>query len=199
MARLITAALLVAIISATAQAQSVYSAYWRVAPSSPSSGNGVQIGSGADILYDSGSLLLDVDVSYVKEAKLYVGDGSSFRSQGEAIVRIARGVYAGGGMAAGVHVNSQYTKAQYQPLASVHYRPSMLFDIYGTVLFPAFGNADRVVGYRGGYRSTIPMSRDKRWGLFTQIEYTHFSFTSGGQRYQSGSAMFGVGISRINK
>jgi hypothetical protein len=199
MARITAAALLVAILTISTQAQSVYSAYWRVAPSSASSGNGVQLGGGADILYDSGSLLLDIDVSYVKQAKLYVGDGSTFRSQGEALVRLGKGVYAGGGMAAGVHVNSQYTKAQYQPLASVHYRPSMMFDVYGTVLFPAFGNPDRVVGYRGGYRSTIPTSKDKRWGLFAQIEYTHFAFTSGGRRYQSGSAMFGVGISRIEK
>jgi hypothetical protein len=199
MRQITIAALLVTILSISAQAQSVYSAYWRVAPSSASSGNGVQLGGGADILYDSGSLLLDIDVSYVKEAKLYVGDGSSFRSQGEALVRLGKGVYAGGGMAAGVHHNSQYTKAQYQPLASVHYRPSMMVDIYGTVLFPAFGNPDRVVGYRGGYRSTIPTSKDKRWGLFAQIEYTHFAFTSGGQRYQSGSAMFGVGISRIGR
>lgn len=199
MARIAAAALLVAILTISTQAQSVYSAYWRVAPSSASSGNGVQLGAGGDILYDSGSLLLDVDASYVKEAKLYVGDGSSFRSQGEALVRLGKGVYAGGGMAAGVHRNSEYTKAQYQPLASVHYRPSMLFDVYGTALFPAFGNPDRVVGYRGGYRSTIPTSKDKRWGLFAQIEYTHFSFTSGGRRYQSGSAMFGVGISRIGR
>jgi hypothetical protein len=199
MVRIAAAALLVAILTISTQAQSVYSAYWRVAPSSASSGNGVQIGAGGDILYDSGSLLLDVDVSYVKEAKLYVGDGASFRSQGEALVRLGKGVYAGGGMAGGVHVNSQYTKAQYQPLASVHYRPSMMLDLYGTMLFPAFGNSDRVVGYRGGYRSTIPTSKDKRWGLFAQIEYTHFAFTSGGRRYQSGSAMFGVGISRIGK
>ena len=199
MARITAAALLVVTLSITTQAQSVYSPYWRVAPSSASSGNGVQLGAGGDILYDSGSLLLDVDVSYVKQAKLYVGDGSTFRSQGEALVRLGKGVYAGGGMAAGVHVNSQYTKAQYQPLASVHYRPSMMFDVYGTVLFPAFGNPDQVVGYRGGYRSTIPTSKDKRWGLFAQIEYTHFAFTSGGRRYQSGSAMFGVGISRIGR
>jgi len=199
MRQITTAALLIAIWTATAQAQSVYSAYWRVAPSSASSGNGVQLGGGGDILYDSGSLLLDVDVSYVKEAKLYVEDGSSDRSQGEALVRLGKGVYAGGGMAAGVHVNSQYTKAQYQPMASVHYRPSMMFDLYATMLFPAFGNPDRVVGYRGGYRSTIPTSKDNRWGLFAQIEYTHFAFTSGGRRYQSGSAMFGVGISRIGK
>jgi hypothetical protein len=199
MRQITAAALLVTILTVSTQAQSVYSAYWRVAPSSASSGNGVQLGAGGDILYDSGSLLLDVDVSYVREAKLYVGDGSSFRSQGEALVRLGKGVYAGGGMAAGVHVNSQYTKAQYQPLASVHYRPSMMFDLYATMLFPAFGNPDRVVGYRGGYRSTIPTSKDKRWGLFAQIEYTHFAFTSGGRRYQSGSAMFGVGISRIGK
>jgi len=126
MRHITTAALLVTILTVSTQAQSVYSAYWRVAPSSASSGNGVQLGGGGDILYDSGSLLLDVDVSYVREAKLYVGDGSSFRSQGEALVRIGKGVYAGGGMAAGVHVNSQYTKAQYQPLASVHYRPSAI-------------------------------------------------------------------------
>jgi hypothetical protein len=199
MARITAAALLVAILSISTQAQSVYSAYWRMAPASPGSGNGVQIGGGADILYDSGSLLLDVDASYVREAKLYVGDGSTFRSQGEALLRIGKGIYAGGGMAAGVHRNSQYTKAQYQPMASVHYRPSMSVDLYGTVLFRAFGNPDNVVGYRGGYRATIPASQDKRWGIFTQIEYTHFAFTSGNRRYQAGSAMIALGLSRIGK
>ena len=169
MRRITAAALLVAILTATAQAQSVYSAYWRVAPSSLSSGNGVQLGGGADLLYDSGSLLLDVDASYVREPKLYVGDGASFRSQGEALVRIRKGVYAGGGMSAGYHRNSQYSKAQFIPMASIHYGPSMLFDVYATILFPSLGNSDNVTGYRGGYRSTIPTSKDQRWGLFARV------------------------------
>jgi len=185
----------VVLLTATANAQSVYSGYFRVGPSLPSSGNGVQVGGGVDLVYDSGSWLLDVDASYVREAKLYVGDGQSIRTQGEALVRLGKGVYAGGGMAAGRHINSDYAKNQFLPMASIHYRPSMKSDLYFTYLFPAFGNADRVTGYRGGYRATIPTS--KRVGLFSQIEYTHFAFTSNGKRYQSGSVMFGIGISAI--
>lgn len=199
MRQITAAALLVAILTITTQAQSVYSAYWRMSPGSAASGNGVQNGGGVDVVYDSGSLLLDFDVSYVQEAKLYVGDGSSFRSQGEALLRVGKGVYIGGGMSAGVHRNSQYTKPQYQPMASFHYRPSLMMDIYGTVLFPAYGNDDGVRGYRGGYRTTIPATADKRWGIFAQIEYTHFAFTSGNRRYQAGSATFALGLSRITK
>ena len=187
--------LLALVLTTTAQAQSIYSAYFRVAPSAPSSGNGVQIGGGADILYNGGSWLFDADASYVREAKLYVGDGASLRTQAEVLARLGKGIYAGGGLAAGRHTNSDYTKNQFSPMASIHYRPAMTTDLYFTYLLPAFGNQDRVVGYRGGYRATIPTT--KRWGLFSQIEYTHFAFTSGGNRYTSGSAMFGVGLSRI--
>lgn len=185
----------IVLLTATANAQSVYSGYFRVAPSSPSSGNGVQVGGGVDIVYDSGSWLLDVDASYVREAKLYVGDGQSLRTQGEALVRFGKGIYAGGGIAAGRHTNSDYAKNQFLPMVSFHYRPSMMYDAYFTYLFPAEGNVDKVIGYRGGYRATIPTSR--RWGLFSQIEYTHFAFTSAGMRYNSGSVMFGVGVSNI--
>lgn len=200
MKTLITALIITCFSFIPVTAQSTYSAYWRVAPSSPSSGNGTQLGVGADVLYDSGSfLLVDIDASLVKENKLYVGDGTSFRSQGELLAKITKKVYAGGGLAAGVHWNSQYTKAQYQPMASIHYRPSIEMDFYGTILFPAWGNDNDVVGYRGGYRAIIPTSSDKKWGIFAQIEYTQFSFTSGGKRYNSGSAMFGVGLSKIQK
>lgn len=199
MKRLVLIVLITFVSVMSANAQSTYSVYWRVAPSSPSSGNGAQLGVGTDILYDSGSLLFDVDASLVSEPKLYVGNGTSFRSQAEVLAKITKKVYAGGGLAAGVHWNSQYTKAQYQPMASIHYRPSLEMDFYGTILFPAWGNDNNVVGYRGGYRAIIPTSPDKKWGIFAQIEYTHFSFTSGGNRYQSGSAMFGVGLSKIQK
>lgn len=191
------ALLLALLLSTVAQAQSTYSAYFRVAPSAPSSGNGVQIGGGADILYNGGSWLFDADASYVREAKLYVGDGASLRTQAEVLARLGKGIYAGGGLAAGRHVNSDYSKNQFSPMVSLHYRPAMTADLYFTYLLPAFGNQDRVVGCRGGYRATIPTLGN--WGLFSQIEYTQFAFTSGGGRYNSGSAMFGVGISRIQK
>jgi len=191
------ALLLALLLSTVAQAQSTYSAYFRVAPSAPSSGNGVQIGGGADILYNGGSWLFDADASYVREPKLYIGDGASLRTQAEVLARLGKGIYAGGGLAAGRHVNSDYSKNQLSPMASLHYRPAMTADLYFTYLLPAFGNQDRVVGYRGGYRATIPTPGN--WGLFSQIEYTQFAFTSGGGRYNSGSAMFGVGISRIQK
>ena len=188
-------ALLLAVLALTCPAQDVYSIYSRLAPSSPSSGNGAQAGIGFDAVVQPGKhFMLDTDVSAVREAKSYVGDGWSIRGQGEGLIGV-RWFWFGGGMSAARHSNSQYTKVQYQPLASAHYRPSPLVDLYGTYLFPAFGNENNVTGYRVGYRGSL--AQPGKWGLFAQVEYTRFSFTTAfNEKMSANSFITGIGISR---
>lgn len=184
----------------TVFAQNIYSIYSRVSPPSTSSGNGAQFGAGVDIVYNVENIMFDVDISYVNEAKLYVGNGKTLRTQLEGLFNIYDSFYVGGGVLAGKHSNSQYTKVQYQPIASLHYRPSITRDLYVSLLFPAYGNDNNVRGVRGGYRGTFPLkSGTSNWGLFSQVELTYIRFISGGNNYSSASTTFGIGISKITK
>lgn len=189
------AVFLLAVLALTCPAQDVYSIYSRLAPASPSSGNGAQAGIGFDAVVQPGKhFMFDVDVSAVREAKSYVGDGWSIRAQGEGLIG-AKWFWFGGGLTAARHSNSQYTKSQYQPIASVHYRPSPLIDVYGSYLFPASGNENEVTGYRVGYRGAF--ARPGNWGAFVQVEYTRFGFTTAfNERLRANSFVTGIGISR---
>lgn len=189
------AILVAAFLSLTCSAQDVYSVYSRLAPASPSSGNGAQVGIGFDAVVQPGKhFMFDVDVSAVREAKAYVGDGWSIRAQGEGLIG-ARWFWFGGGLATARHSNSQYTKSQYQPIVSVHYRPNPLVDVYGSYLFPASGNDNNVKGYRVGYRGAF--AQPGKWGAFVQVEYTRFGFTTAfNERLKAGSFVTGIGISR---
>lgn len=189
------------ILTATIAAQDTASVYLRMAPQSSSSGNGSQWGIGFDIYSSLGShFVLDGDVSIVREPKLYVGDGWTFRSQGELLTRLPGSFLIGGGISAGRHSNSQYTKTQYQPMASVHYRPSMAVDVYGTYLFNGVGlnNENRLTSVRGGYRGVFPLSDNSHYGAFLQAEFSRFWFDQPGQgRLASQSFTWGIGVARI--
>lgn len=90
--------ILLTLLTITATAQDTASVYLRMAPASPSSGNGSQFGVGFDIYSSLGNrFALDADVSVVREAKLYVQDGWTFRSQGELLFRVAGPFLIGGG------------------------------------------------------------------------------------------------------
>lgn len=189
---------LLAILSGPCAAQDVFSIYSRLAPPSPSSGNGGQVGLGVDGVVHTGQhLMFDVDVSAVKEAKSYVGDGWTIRGQAEVLAG-AGAWWIGGGMTSGYHSNSQYSKGQYQPIVSVHYRPHLLLDLYGTYLFPASGNGNQVKGWRAGYRGVLRAAPGARYGMFVQVEYTQYSFlTAFGDKRAANTITTGLGISRI--
>lgn len=183
-----------------AAGQDVYSVYSRLAPASPTSGNDAQIGIGSDVVAQKGRILFDVDASFVREPKGYVGDGWTVRSQAEANVRILPAIWVGGGWSASHHWNSSYAKSQYQPMVTVHFRPSMSADFYITALPTATGNDNDVRGYRVGYRGTLPTSVNKRWGLFTQVEYTSFKFRDSYLINRNATSVtVGIGMSRIVK
>lgn len=190
--------LLWAALAVTCSAQDVFSVYSRLAPPSPSSGNGSQAGIGVDGVIQAGKyVMLDVDASVVKEPKTYIGNGWTVRAQAEALVG-AGGVFVGGGVTTARHSNSQYTKNQYQPMMSVHYRPNLLLDLYGSYLFPATGNENDVRGWRVGYRGVFRGSPKSRFGLFTQVEFTQFGFTTAfGDRRTASGIVAGIGLSRI--
>lgn len=187
-----------AALTVTCSAQDAFSVYSRLAPPSPSSGNGSQAGIGVDGVIRAGRyVMLDVDASVVKEPKTYVGNGWTVRAQAEALVG-AGGVFVGGGVTTARHSNSQYTKNQYQPMISVHYRPNLLLDLYGTYLLPATGNENDVRGWRVGYRGVFQSSPKSRFGLFTQVEFTQFGFTTAfGDRRTASGIVAGIGLSRI--
>ena len=199
------AALLLLFLAVPALGQGTASVYMRVAPASPSSGNGGQWGVGFDLyspLTRDERLVLDVDASIVTERKLYVGDGWTMRGQAEGLVRVAGPLFVGGGISLGRHSNSQYVKGQFQPMVSVHFRPSMAFDLYGTYLFSGRGqnNENNLTSARVGYRGVFPLSDGSRWGAFTQAEYSRFWFDQPGQgRLSSQSFVWGVGVARIFK
>lgn len=188
---------LAAFLSWPCVAQDTLSVYARLAPAAPSSGNGYQIGVGVDgVVHPTSYLMFDVDTSVVKESKSYVGNGWTWRGQAETLVG-AKSFWFGGGILGSRHSNSQYTKWQYQPIASVHYRPRMEMDLYASYLFRAYGNDNQVQGYRLGYRGIVPVSG--RLGLFAQGEYTRFRFLdSFGQKHASGGWVSSIGVSRIN-
>lgn len=194
---------LAALLSTTGAGQSTASVYFRIAPASPSSGNGMQTGVGFDLYspLDRGErFALDVDASIVREAKLYIGNGWTMRGQAEGLVRISGPLLVGGGISIGRHSNSNYTKTQYQPMLSFHYRPSMAMDFYGTYLFRGFGlnNENNLTSIRGGYRGVFPVSPGSKLGVFMQGEYSRFWFDQPGQgRLSSQSITWGVGLSRI--
>lgn len=190
--------LLSTFLTGTAFSQDVFSVYSRLAPPSPSSGNGSQAGIGVDGVIRAGRyVMLDVDASVVKEPKTYVGNGWTVRAQAEALAG-AGGVFVGGGVTTARHSNSQYTKNQYQPMMSVHYRPNLLLDLYGSYLFPATGNENDVRGWRVGYRGVFRGSPKSRFGLFTQVEFTQFGFTTAfGDRRTASGIVAGIGLSRI--
>lgn len=188
------------VCSMIATGQDVYSVYSRLAPASPTSGNDAQIGIGGDIVIQKGRVFFDVDASFVREPKGYVGDGWTVRSQAEANVRVLPAIWIGGGWSASRHWNSSYAKSQYQPMITAHFRPSMSADFYLTALPPATGNDNDIRGYRLGYRGTLPISADKKWGMFTQVEYTSFTFRDFYQVKHGASSMtIGIGLSRIVK
>jgi hypothetical protein len=115
-------------------------------------------------------------------------------------VRILSSLWLGGGWSASRHSNSLYAKAQYQPLVSIHYRPSPVADLYLTGLLPANGNDNQVRGYRIGYRGSLPMSTDKRWGMFSQVEYNDFWFSDAFQmNHRAQSVTVGLGFSYIKQ
>lgn len=196
--------LVLLLLAAPVAAQSTASVYLRMAPASPSSGNGMQFGVGFDNyseLHDR--FAIDVDVSVVKEAKLYVQDGWTFRAQGEGLVRVAGPFLVGGGLSFGRHSNSQYVKGQFQPMISAHYRPNMMVDLYGSYLFPGSGqnNTNHLTSIRAGYRGVWKLAPDSKWGAFMQGEYSRFWFdqpiNGQVQRLASQSFVWGVGVARI--
>lgn len=190
--------LLSTFLTGTAFSQDVFSVYSRLAPPSPSSGNGGQAGIGFDGVIRAGKyVMLDVDASVVKEPKTYVGNGWTVRAQAEALVG-AGGVFVGGGVTTARHSNSQYTKNQYQPMMSVHFRPNLLFDLYGSYLLPAMGNENDVQGWRVGYRGTFQSVPKSKYGLFIQAEFTQFRFlTAFNDQRKASGLMLGLGISRV--
>ena len=185
-------------LATTCSAQDVFSVYARLAPPSPSSGNGGQAGIGFDgIVQVNKHALLDLDASVVKEPKSYVGNGWSVRAQAEGLIG-GSGVFVGGGITSARHSNSQYVKSQYQPLLSTHYRPRPFLDLYGSYLFPASGNDNNVQGWRGGYRGTFQSVPKSKYGMFVQVEFTQFRFTTAfGDRRKASGLMLGIGLSRI--
>ena len=193
--------LIVTACPAMSAGQSITSIYARIAPPSPSSGNSAQIGAGVDGVYPlGGGIYADIDLSAVQETKTYVGNGWSLRGQSEALYRVNRAFLIGGGITAARHTNSQYTKYQYQPIATGHYRRSAATDVYASYLFKASGNDNQLHGYRVGYRGTYAATNSLRTGLFFQVEYTHFRFlTAFREQRTSGVVVLGVGISRIGK
>lgn len=200
-ASLFSTVALAALLSTTGAGQDHASVYFRLAPASPSSGNGMQTGVGFDIYSSLGNrFALDADVSVVREAKLYVQDGWTFRSQGELLFRVSGPFLIGGGGSFGRHSNSQYVKGQFQPMASVHFRPNMNVDLYATYLFRGTGqnNENNLTSIRGGYRGVFPVAPGSRLGVFMQAEYSRFWFDQPGQgRLASQSITWGVGMSRI--
>lgn len=200
---ILSIALLTLAVPALGQGTAAF--YLRVAPASPSSGNGSQFGVGFDMYspLDRGErFALDVDASIVREAKLYVGDGWTLRGQAEGLVRVAGPLLVGGGISLGRHSNSQYVKGQWQPMLSVHYRPSMAMDFYGSYLFSGRGqnNENNLTSIRGGYRGVFPLAQGSKWGAFMQGEYSRFWFDQPGQgRLSSQSLTWGVGVARIYK
>ena len=195
--------ILLLLLAAPAAAQSTAAVYLRTGPPSPSSGNGAQFGVGFDTysqLHDR--FALDVDVSVVKETKLYVGDGWTLRGQAEGLVRVAGPFLVGGGGSFGRHSNSQYVKGQFQPMASVHYRPNMNVDLYATYLFRGSGqnNENNLTSIRGGYRGVWALAEGSKWGAFMQGEFSRFWFDQPGQgRLASQSFTWGVGVARIRE
>lgn len=185
-------------LTSTALGQDVFSIYSRLAPPSPSSGNGGQVGLGIDGVIHAGQyVMFDVDASVVKEAKSYVGNGWTMRGQGEALVG-AGDWWVGGGLTSGRHSNSQYIKHQYQPIASIHYRPHLLLDMYGTYLFPAGGNDNHLSGWRAGYRGVLRAAPKSNYGMFVQVEFTQYKFTTAfGERRAASFVTTGLGLSRI--
>ena len=188
---------LVAFLSWPCAAQDVISVYSRLAPAAPSGGNGSQAGIGVDgVVTPAKYLMFDVDTSVVREAKTYIGNGWTWRGQAEGLVGTAP-LWFGGGILAARHSNTQYTKWQYQPIVSAHYRPRPEVDAYITYLLRASGNTNGVYGYRVGYRGVFPTS--PKVGIFIQGEFTRFRFTdSWGNPYASNVWVSGFGISRIN-
>lgn len=191
------------LLTASVAAQDTASVYLRMAPASPSSGNGSQFGVGFDIYSSLGNrFAFDGDVSVVKEAKLYVGDGWTFRSQGELLYRVSGPFLIGGGGSFGRHSNSQYVKGQFQPMASVHFRPNMNVDVYATYLFRGTGqnNENNLTSIRGGYRGVWALAEGSKWGAFMQGEFSKFWFDQPGQgRLSSQSFTWGVGVARIRE
>lgn len=192
------------LLTASVAAQDTASVYLRMAPASPSSGNGMQTGVGFDIYSSLGSrFALDADVSVVREAKLYIGDGWTFRSQAEGLVRVAGPILVGGGISLGRHSNSDYVKGQWQPMVSAHYRPNMMVDFYGSYLFSGRGhnNENRLTSARAGYRGVFPLAQGSKWGAFMQGEFSRFWFdqpiNGQVQRLSSQSFVWGVGVARI--
>lgn len=186
------------LLTGTAFSQDVFSIYSRLAPPSPTSGNGAQVGIGVDTVIHTGQyVMLDVDASLVREPKSYVGNGWTVRGQAEGLVRLGDW-YVGGGMTSGRHMNSSYTKSQYQPLVTVHYRPHLLLDMYGTYLPKASGNDNGVNGWRAGYRGVLRAAPASRYGMFVQVEYTQYKFqTAFGERRTTTGIATGIGLSRI--
>ena len=198
--RIISFAVILLAASMPALCQDVLSIYSRLSPPSPASGNGSQIGIGGDVVIQRDRVFFDVDASAVREPKGYVGDGWTVRSQAEVNVRILSSLWLGGGWSASRHSNSLYAKAQYQPLVSIHYRPSPVADLYLTGLLPANGNDNQVRGYRIGYRGSLPMSTDKRWGMFSQVEYNDFWFSDAFRmNHRAQSVTVGLGFSYIKQ
>ena len=199
------AVLLLLLMAVPALGQGTASVYARVAPASPSSGNGSQWGVGFDLYspLDRGErFAFDVDASIVTERKLYVGDGWTMRGQAEGLVRVAGPLLIGGGVSLGRHSNSQYVKGQFQPMVSVHYRPNMALDLYGSYLFSGRGqnNENHLTSIRAGYRGVFPVANGSKWGTFIQGEYSRFWFDQPGQgRLSSQSLVWGVGVARIFK
>lgn len=196
--------LLLLLLAAPAAAQSTAAVYLRTGPPSPSSGNGAQFGVGFDTysqLHDR--FAIDVDVSVVKETKLYVGDGWTLRGQAEGLVRVAGPILVGGGISLGRHSNSEYVKGQWQPMVSVHYRPSMMLDFYGSYLFSGKGqnNENRLTSIRAGYRGVWRLAPQSKWGAFMQGEFSKFWFdqpiNGQVQRLSSQGFFWGVGVARI--
>lgn len=184
--------------------QSTASLYFRAAPASSSAGNGAQIGAGVDVysqLHDR--IAIDIDLNAVRETKLYVGDGWAFRAQAEGLARIAGPWWAGGGFAFGRHANSQYTKSQWQPMASLHFRPHMGIDLYGSYLFPGTGmnNDNRLTTLRAGYRGVWRIDPASKWGIFLQSEFSRSWFdqpiNNQVRRLASNGLVFGIGAARI--
>jgi len=186
------------LLTGTALSQDVFSIYSRLAPPSPTSGNGAQVGIGVDTVIHTGRyVMFDVDASVVREPKSYVGNGWTIRGQAEALVNLGNWSI-GGGMTAGRHMNSSYVKNQYQPLVTVHYRPHLLLDMYGTYLPKAAGNDNGVQGWRAGYRGVLRAAPTSPYGMFVQVEFTQYRFqTAFGDKRSATGIVTGLGLSRI--
>jgi len=185
-------------ITGTAFSQDVFSIYSRLGPPSPTSGNGAQVGIGVDTVIHTGQyVMLDIDASLVREPKSYVGNGWTVRGQAEGLVRLGDW-YVGGGMTSGRHMNSAYSKNQFQPLISLHYRPHLLLDMYGVYLPRAFGNDNGVQGWRAGYRGVLRAAPTSPYGMFVQVEFTQYRFqTAFGDKRSATGIVTGIGLSRI--